>query len=132
MLGSTSPRMMRIGLPHVDSWNAWWSHYGNTPAGFAGLRGTVEAAAAEAGRAPGEVAATAAVLVQLPGGDGRTMLGEPDAPPVTPVTGSPADIAGHLAAMAEAGATHVQLVVDPITRDSIESLGEVLAVLDAG
>jgi alkanesulfonate monooxygenase SsuD/methylene tetrahydromethanopterin reductase-like flavin-dependent oxidoreductase (luciferase family) len=132
MLGSTSPRMMRIGLPHVDSWNAWWSHYGNTPAGFAELRETVEVATAAAGRAPGEVAATAAVLVRLPGGDGRTMLGEPDAEPVTPVTGSPSDIAGHLAAMAEAGATHVQLVVDPITRESVESLGEVLAVLDAG
>ena len=46
---------------------------------------------------------------------------------VPPVQGSPADIAGHLAAMADAGATHLQLVVDPITRGSIETLGAVLA-----
>src|SRR3954469_17519948 len=31
MLGSTSPRMLSIGLPHVDMWNVWWSHFGNTP-----------------------------------------------------------------------------------------------------
>ncbi|HEY7009376.1 MAG TPA: LLM class flavin-dependent oxidoreductase, partial [Jatrophihabitantaceae bacterium] len=24
MLGSVSPRMMRIGLPHVDAWNVWY------------------------------------------------------------------------------------------------------------
>src|SRR5438128_6252148 len=31
MLGSIGPRMMRIGLPHVDAWNVWWSDYSNTP-----------------------------------------------------------------------------------------------------
>src|SRR4051794_17056089 len=25
MLGSIGPRMLRIGLPHVDAWNVWWS-----------------------------------------------------------------------------------------------------------
>src|SRR4051794_36071317 len=34
MLGSVSPRMMRIGLPHVDSWNVWWSDCGNDAEGF--------------------------------------------------------------------------------------------------
>src|SRR4249919_1091696 len=37
MLGSSSPRMMRIGLPHVEAWNVWWSDYGNTPEGFAAV-----------------------------------------------------------------------------------------------
>jgi hypothetical protein len=50
---------------------------------------------------------------------------------VRPVQGSPADIAGHLAAMADAGATHLQLVVDPITEASVELLAEVLATLDS-
>ena len=58
MLGSTGERMMRIGLPHVDAWNVWWSDYGNSADGFAGLRSRVEEAAAAAGRGPGEVAAT--------------------------------------------------------------------------
>ena len=128
LLGSVGPRMLRIGLPHVDAWNVWWRDYGNTPEGFAAVRRRVEAAAADAGRAPGEVAATAAVLVEvpgLPGGGGRR-----GAAGVPPVTGSPEDVARHLAAMAEAGATHLQLVVDPITQESIETLAEALAVLD--
>ncbi|GAA0448068.1 LLM class F420-dependent oxidoreductase [Paractinoplanes deccanensis] len=120
-LGSVGPRMLSIGLPHVDAWNVWWSDYGNTPAGFAEVRARVEEAAAAAGRAPGEVEATAAVLLRLPGGTGRQTR-------TRPVEGSPADIARHLAAMAEAGATHLQLVVDPITVESIEWLGQVLAI----
>ncbi|MGK5685468.1 LLM class flavin-dependent oxidoreductase [Actinoplanes sp. URMC 104] len=129
MLGSVGPRMLRLGLPHVDSWNIWWADYGNTPQGFAAVRERVEQAAAAAGRAPGEVAATAAVLVRLPGGAGRASS-YAQTVEAGPVEGTPADIAGHIAAMAGAGAAHVQLVVDPITVESIEWLGEVLAVLD--
>lgn len=129
MLGSASPRMMRIGLPHIDAWNVWWSDYGNTPDGFAAVRDRVDEAAVQAGRMPGEVAATAAVLVSLPGGTGR-LTGDVSSGPIRPVQGSPADISGHLEAMAGAGATHLQLVVDPITMGSIEMLGDVLATLD--
>jgi alkanesulfonate monooxygenase SsuD/methylene tetrahydromethanopterin reductase-like flavin-dependent oxidoreductase (luciferase family) len=130
MLGSTGPRMLRIGLPHVDAWNVWWSDYGNTPEGFATVRDRVEEAAAEAGRAPGEVAATAAVLVKLAGGGGRLMGSSGYNSPVRPVQGSPEDIAEHLTAMAAAGASHLQLVLDPITESSIDTLGETLALLD--
>jgi alkanesulfonate monooxygenase SsuD/methylene tetrahydromethanopterin reductase-like flavin-dependent oxidoreductase (luciferase family) len=129
MLGSTSPRMLRIGLPHVDSWNVWWSIYGNTPAGFRAVRETVEAIGQEVGCAPHEVEATAAVYVQLDTGAGRSHgSGSSDA---QPVRGDAAEIAEQLAGFATAGATHVQLVVDPITEASIDSLGEVLAILDA-
>ncbi|HYY11371.1 MAG TPA: LLM class flavin-dependent oxidoreductase [Kineosporiaceae bacterium] len=128
MIGSIGPRMLRIGLPHVDAWNVWWSDYGNTPSGFAAVRERVEEVAAEVGR-PGEVAVTAAVLVGLPGGTGRVM-GENTKDAVRPVQGSVDDIAGQLAAMADAGAAHLQLVVDPITEGSIEVLADVLAALD--
>ena len=128
MLGSTGPRMLRIGLPHADAWNVWWSRYGNTPDGFTAVRDRVEEVAAEVGRA-GEVAATAAVLVRLPGGSGRLMGKTYDAD-VAPVEGSAADIAGHLRAMADAGASHLQLVLDPINQASIELLAETLAALD--
>jgi probable F420-dependent oxidoreductase len=129
MLGSASPRMLRIGLPHVEAWNVWWSDYGNTAEGFAAVRDRVEEAAAQAGRPPGDVAATAAVLVGLPGGSG-TLLGEPRETDIPPVRGSAAEIADHLSAMAAAGAAHLQLVADPITQGSIETLAHVLAVLD--
>lgn len=128
MLGSTGPRMMRIGLPHVDAWNVWWSDYGNTVAGFASVRERVLEATAAAGRDPGEVGATAAVLVRMPGGGGR-LMGEAYDAPVRPVSGPAGAVAEHLNALAEAGATHLQLVVDPITEGSIEQLGEVLDLL---
>jgi alkanesulfonate monooxygenase SsuD/methylene tetrahydromethanopterin reductase-like flavin-dependent oxidoreductase (luciferase family) len=129
MLGSIGPRMLRIGLPHVDAWNVWWSDYGNTPEGFAAVKQRVDEAAADAGRRPGDVAATAAVLVGLPGGSGRVMGGTAK-PPVRPVQGTSDDIAGHIAGMAAAGAEHVQLVVDPITQESVELLAGTLAALD--
>ena len=124
MLGSIGPRMMRIGLPHVDAWNVWWSDYGNDAEGFAAVHTRVEDAVRQAGRAPGEIEATAAVFVQLPGGLGR-LMGEPyNDRTVRPVLVS--DLADHLRAMTHAGAAHVQLVLDPITVESIEAAGEAL------
>lgn len=121
MLGSVSPRMMRIGLPHVDAWNVWWSDYGNDAEGFAAVRTRVEDAVEQAGRAPGEVEATAAVLVQLPDGVGRLRGETYNGRAVRPVLEP--DLAEHLRAMADAGARHVQLVLDPITVESIEAVG---------
>jgi alkanesulfonate monooxygenase SsuD/methylene tetrahydromethanopterin reductase-like flavin-dependent oxidoreductase (luciferase family) len=124
MLGSISPRMLRIGLPHVDSWNVWWSDYGNSPQGFASVKARVDEAAAQAGRAPGDIEATAAVFVQLPGGVGR-LMGEPyDERTPGPVL--LANLGPHLQALAAAGADQVQLVLDPITVESIETAGAVV------
>lgn len=129
LLGSIGARMLAIGLPHVDAWNVWWADYGNTAEGFAALRDRVDEAGERVGRTRGEVAATAAVYVRLAGGSGR-VIGDYRDVDVVPVQGSPAAIAEHLAAMADAGAVHLQLVVDPITLTSIDSLGAVLAELD--
>ena len=130
MLGSVSPRMMRIGLPHVDAWNVWWSDYGNDAEGFAALRTRVEDAAEQAGRTAGEVEATAAVLVQLPGGAGRLMGETYNDRAVQPVPVG--GLTEHLHAMADAGAVHLQLVLDPVTVESIETVGDSLREFRAG
>ena len=57
-------------------------------------------------------------------------MGENSKPAVRPVQGSPEDLAAHISAMADAGAEHLQLIVDPITQQSIERLADTLAVLD--
>lgn len=123
MLGSNSPRMLGIGLPVVDQWNVWWSIYGNSVDGFAEVRAGVDAAM-PAGRS---VEATCAVLVTL-GGSGRVKGNEYDAQ-VAEVTED--DLADHLRGLAALGVTHVQLVLDPITAESIERVAEVLTDLDA-
>ena len=42
----------------------------------------------------------------------------------------PDDLADHVRGLAAAGATHLQLVLDPITAESIDVVGQVLADLD--
>jgi len=129
MLGSTGPRMMRIALPHADLWNTWWSDYANSPDEFARLKERVDAAGLAAGRGEGEVGATAAVLVQFAGGAGRVMGDSTYAADVVPVPGEPGAIAEHLQAMADVGAVHVQLVLDPITVETITQAGRAVALL---
>lgn len=130
MVGSVRPRMMSITFDHVGAWNAWWSDYRNTPQGFAAFKADVDERAAAAGHVPGRIDATCAVLVQLPGGTGRQMGGYSGAK-IEPIRGSTAQVADTLAAFAVAGAVHVQLVVDPITRETIEWFAAVLAELDS-
>lgn len=129
MVGSIGPRMLGITLPHVEAWNVWWSDYGNTPEGFAAQKTVVDDIASSVGRDPATLDATCAVLVQLDGGGGRQMGDYGAGEAVEPVTGSPAAIAEQLARFGDAGASHVQLVVDPITRSSIEWLGDVLPLV---
>jgi alkanesulfonate monooxygenase SsuD/methylene tetrahydromethanopterin reductase-like flavin-dependent oxidoreductase (luciferase family) len=123
MLGSNSPRMLGIGLPVVDAWNVWWSMYDNSVERFIQVKDEVDAAT-PAGRSP---EATAAVLVTLPSGKGRVM-GESYDAKVTTVT--PDDLADHVRGLAAAGARHLQLVLDPITAESIDTIGAKLAELD--
>jgi len=120
MLGSTSPRMLDIGLPVVDSWNVWWSLYDNSAERFAEVKAGVDAVTPEGRR----IEATAAVLVTLPVGQGRIMGETYDAKGVATVT--PEHLVEHVTALTAAGATHLQLVLDPITAESIETVGQVL------
>ena len=130
MIGSNGPRMLRLTMSHADSWNTWWSHMGNSTDGFSQLSHEVDMACEDVGRNPAEVERTCALLVGLDGGTGRQMGDYPGDRPV-PIGGSPAEIADKVAAFADVGAHHVQLVLDPITESSIEFIGQVLTHLDA-
>jgi alkanesulfonate monooxygenase SsuD/methylene tetrahydromethanopterin reductase-like flavin-dependent oxidoreductase (luciferase family) len=126
MLGSTSPRMLSIALPHVDAWNTWFDDYANHPDGFAALRSRVDVAAEAAGRDPATLEASACLLVAVDPSAGE----RPHDPSAPPVTGSPEVVAATIREMAEAGADEVILVLDPITEASVRSLAGVLASLE--
>ena len=130
MVGSEGPRMLRITMPHVDAWNAWHAWYGNSLEQLPGVLEKVDTACREVGRDPGEVVRTTTVLVQLAGGAGRAS-GDADKRSVTPLRGTSEEIAAGLRAYAQHGIRHLQLVLDPITSASIESLAPVLALLAA-
>lgn len=127
MVGSIGPRMLGITLPHVQMWNVWYSQYGNTPAGLREVVGRVTERCVDLGVDPATVEGSAAVYVQTPRGEGRTMGDEAMGAP--PVRGDAAEIAGRLAEFAASGVAHLQLVVDPIDLASIEWLADVLSRL---
>lgn len=131
LIGSAGERMLTITLPYVQAWNVWHTDTGNSPAGVAPLLSRVADVCARVGRDPEAVEATVAVLVRMPGGTGRRQGDYTDATP-NPLQGPPEVIAEELKAYARAGVSHVQLVVDPITVESIEGLAPALEQLDRG
>ena len=131
MIGSKGPRMLRITLPHVDSWNVWFADTGNTPDGVPPLREQVDAACRDVGRDPGEVERTVAVQVRLPWRHKAGSRATTPRPLRRPSRARPRTMADVLRAYAREGIGHVQLVMDPIDRASIEAFAPVLDRLGA-
>jgi alkanesulfonate monooxygenase SsuD/methylene tetrahydromethanopterin reductase-like flavin-dependent oxidoreductase (luciferase family) len=125
MIGSNGPRMLRIALPHVDSWNTWYEDYGNTAEGFSALNATIDAAALEAGRPPDDITRSACAFVVLDEASGE----RPITSAAPPIQGSSSEIAGRIRELADAGADEVIIVASPITERSIRTLGEALALV---
>lgn len=129
MVGSLGERMLRITLPYVEMWNVWYADFDNRVDGLKPLLARVDSACRDVDRDPATLARTAALLVQLPGGTGRKG-GDPGERAIPPIAGTSEDIARELRAFAAAGISHVQLVLDPITLESIEALAPVLALVN--
>jgi alkanesulfonate monooxygenase SsuD/methylene tetrahydromethanopterin reductase-like flavin-dependent oxidoreductase (luciferase family) len=130
MVGSIGERMLSITLPHVQSWNAWFTWFGNTPEGYRPMRDTVDAACRAAGRDPATLERTVAIFVNFPGSLGLT-IGDLKRPDAGAIPGEPEILAAALRAFAAEGVSHVQLVLDPINADTIAALEPTLAILDA-
>jgi alkanesulfonate monooxygenase SsuD/methylene tetrahydromethanopterin reductase-like flavin-dependent oxidoreductase (luciferase family) len=130
MVGSEGERMLSITLPHVQAWNAWFEWFENTIEGYRPLRMRIDEACRRFGRDPSEVERTAALFVAFPDAVGRSG-GDLTAPRVVPLPSEPAALADALRAFAAERLGHVQLVLDPITADTIGRLAPMLALLDA-
>jgi alkanesulfonate monooxygenase SsuD/methylene tetrahydromethanopterin reductase-like flavin-dependent oxidoreductase (luciferase family) len=105
MIGANAPRMLSITLPHVDAWNTWFTHYGNTAEGFAKHNAGISALTDR------EIERSACVLVDCGGSERRRE-----------VPGVPVEALGeHLHALEEAGADEAILVLDPITESTIRT-----------
>jgi alkanesulfonate monooxygenase SsuD/methylene tetrahydromethanopterin reductase-like flavin-dependent oxidoreductase (luciferase family) len=128
LIGSSGPRMLRITMPHVQQWNAWYWWFGNSPARIAEQWELVDAACQDVGRDPSEIERTVAAYVELPGAQGKRDFDRDTAPPIS---GEPEVIAAVLRDFAAAGISHVQLVIDPVTPAGVEALAPILEALDA-
>lgn len=114
LVGSTGSRLLAATLAHVQLWNAWYSAYDNDPQRVPALLRRIDEAAAAAGRELGDLAKTLAMLWHF------------ETEPVTRdaenrINGDEAKLEA-LATLASAGVDTVQLVLDPITLDTIEQV----------
>jgi alkanesulfonate monooxygenase SsuD/methylene tetrahydromethanopterin reductase-like flavin-dependent oxidoreductase (luciferase family) len=121
--------MLALLAQYGDLWNAYFTPTKNRPAGVAPLRDRVDAACRKAGRDPATLGRTVAVFVDMAPGKGAS----PPLPPhwtFEPLTGPPERLAEELRAYAREGISHVQLWLEPNTRQSLEAFAPVLALLD--
>jgi probable F420-dependent oxidoreductase len=126
MIGSTGERVLRIALPHVASWNTWYTGFGNTAEGLAPVNERISRLAKEAGRDPAEIRRSVCTLVVVDRDAGERPVTED----IVPIDGgSPDRVAERLRALADAGAEEAVLVLSPINEHSIRAMGEALALL---
>jgi alkanesulfonate monooxygenase SsuD/methylene tetrahydromethanopterin reductase-like flavin-dependent oxidoreductase (luciferase family) len=102
MVGGHGPRLLRATLPHVETWNTWYTPYGNTPEGFAELSRDIG------------VRKSACVLVTVDGGRGERPADNP-----VPLE----RLREHLDAL---GADEAILVLDPIDAASVGRVADLL------
>ncbi len=124
MIGSNGPRMLAATLPHVHAWNSWYEDFDNDPGALPTLLDQIDRACAAAGRDPTTLSKTVAVLVQF---GGKALRRNPH----NPIRGSANELAEVFARFEATGIDHLQLVLDPITLESIESAAEAVRALRA-
>jgi probable F420-dependent oxidoreductase len=127
MIGASDakPRMLELTVRHGDGWNTWLDSTGNTVAGLLPLLARVDAACNTAGRDPATLERSAAVFVEVG-------PHEPSAMIQAPLAGGPQEIAAGLRAYADAGITHLQVVLEPATPAGIEAFAPALEQLERG
>jgi alkanesulfonate monooxygenase SsuD/methylene tetrahydromethanopterin reductase-like flavin-dependent oxidoreductase (luciferase family) len=127
MIGSYGEKMLELTLPDVQMWNAWSQDYGNNREGLQALLNRVDGIAERVGRDPSTLEKTVAPLIRMKGGSGRVSeYGVPEGLDGTDI----GLIADELNAYAAMGISHVQLVLDPITANTIADLRPLLERLD--
>lgn len=121
MIGSNGPRMLALTLPHVEYWNSWFEDFANDPEQLPPLLAKIDAACKSVGRDPATLKLTVAVLIQFGAEASRRNSSNP-------IRGSASELANTFERFARAGIEHIQLVLDPITLESIEKAAEALAL----
>ena len=95
------------------------------------MRALVDEACRKAGRDPADARADGRALRRDARRAGRTRRATPRRPKAEAIPGDAETLAAALRAFAAEGIGHVQLVLDPITADSIRALAPALALFDA-
>jgi alkanesulfonate monooxygenase SsuD/methylene tetrahydromethanopterin reductase-like flavin-dependent oxidoreductase (luciferase family) len=125
MIGSTGPRMLAVTAAEMDWWNEWYARFDNQPAKLTKLIRRLDEALEAADRDPNDIVKSVAIYVEMQGSGER-----PVGRSVRPITGSTEQITEQILEFSPM-VSHVQLIVDPITIESIEALAPVVSAIHA-
>ncbi len=123
MIGSQGKRMLRISLPHEQSWNAWLCPVASNSS----LRENVDTACLGVGVEPSTIERTVSIIVDQSGR--HEVPARMDADTAGPLSGSPEEIAAGLPAFADEGIRHTQIYLVSNTLESIERFQKVLEAM---
>lgn len=118
-VGSNRARMLAFTLPWVTGWNSWFASFDNDLDQLALLLSRIDGACGRVARDPETLDKSVALLVQF--GPVSATVREP-----RPWRGSAGQLAERLSEVAGLGIDHVQLILDPVTIESIEAAAQVL------
>lgn len=118
LIGTKSPRMLRLAAQYADAWNTDWHHSASE---IVGMIETLEQACRDVGRDPATMVKTSGSNIAMDG-----YLGiRPN-----PITGDAAAIAGAIDEFRRLGLKHYVAGLDPCTPKSIEQFARVIEILD--
>ncbi len=118
LVGTGGERMLQLTATYADAWNTVWH---SDPADAAAAMAKLDAACAAVGRDPSTIVRTAGGNIGLSGYTGSR---------ANPKTGSPEELADHLAQFQQLGFRHFVAGLDPCTPAAIAEFGAVLDVID--
>jgi alkanesulfonate monooxygenase SsuD/methylene tetrahydromethanopterin reductase-like flavin-dependent oxidoreductase (luciferase family) len=119
------PRMLRLGAERANLWNDWLVWGRSWPDAVPPLRQRLDEACVGVGRDPASLERTATILVSF----GTEQPGDGSAAE-QPLFGTPEALAEAFRGFAQAGISHLQLVLTPGTEASLEALAPALDLLD--
>ena len=126
MFGGNGSRVTSAALPYLDGWNLWYTWFGNDIERYPAIAQQFDARCINAGRDPDTVDKSIALLVDMTGGRHKSKRLNSN---VNPLSGDPESLSRTLIDVAAFGVSHVQLVLDPITTDSIDALSKTIHML---
>jgi alkanesulfonate monooxygenase SsuD/methylene tetrahydromethanopterin reductase-like flavin-dependent oxidoreductase (luciferase family) len=126
MVGTRSPRMLRLTARYADDWNIAWRH---TVEDVVAQYPLGQEACAAVGRDFATLSTSAALQIDLPGKRGYAGRASMAGARSAAIGGTYAEIAATLRAYQQAGVSHIQCWIDPSTPHGIEEFGRVLELV---
>ncbi|MGB7860955.1 MAG: LLM class flavin-dependent oxidoreductase [Acidimicrobiia bacterium] len=125
MLAGHGPRTIRLAVKYADTWSGYATE-SSLPSAFTDMIRMVNQTCADQGRDPETLGKSIGVFVEPTGERLVEELGFG-----LPLRGDAAAIADSIRQFADMGVTMVELVPAPFTGEALETLGEVLQILDS-